>query len=73
MSLFSRFRRSADADTTPAPLETTTPEPQPAAASIEPGWYPTADGEHMRWHDGEGWTRQVYAISDSRIATSVAA
>lgn len=23
------------------------------------GWYPTADGQWQRWHDGTGWTRKV--------------
>lgn len=31
----------------------------PAVASIAPGWYPTADGAHVRWHDGTGWTEHT--------------
>lgn len=32
--------------------------PAPAAA-VSPGWYPTADGAYLRYHDGTDWTEHV--------------
>jgi hypothetical protein len=36
----------------------------PVAATTQPGWYPTADGAHVRWHDGVSWTEHVAPKSD---------
>lgn len=46
-----------DAGHTPA----SAPDPvlAPSEPAIPPGWYPTADGRHDRWHDGTAWTPHV--------------
>jgi hypothetical protein len=31
----------------------------PVTATTQPGWYPTADGAYVRWHDGVRWTEHV--------------
>ncbi len=31
----------------------------PVTATTQPGWYPTADGAYVRWHDGVRWTDHV--------------
>lgn len=43
----------------PAPVA---PPVAPAAPSIAPGWYPTADGAHVRWHDGNDWTAHTQPV-----------
>jgi hypothetical protein len=31
----------------------------PVTTTTQPGWYPTADGAYVRWHDGVRWTDHV--------------
>lgn len=35
------------------------PTPDGAPESVTPGWYPTADGQWLRYHDGLQWTEHA--------------
>ena len=41
----------------------------PVTATTQPGWYPTADGAYVRWHDGTQWTDHVAPKSPATGAT----
>jgi hypothetical protein len=39
--------------------------PEPTPPSIPAGWYPTADGTRLRWHDGTQWTAHTRVVTPS--------
>lgn len=41
------------------PSDALPPPPADADGSVRPGWYPTEDGLHERWHNGMGWSDTV--------------
>lgn len=43
----------------PVPVDSEPTVPATTPQRIEPGWYPTADGSHLRWHDGTNWTEHT--------------
>lgn len=72
---FTPFDLSSDSES--APVATTgratgdsagdtedRPEPDVRPA-VQPGWYPTADGRHVRWYDGSAWTDHVQPMPPS--------
>lgn len=50
-------RRRAD-----VPVDSAPQAVAQAPSRVEPGWYPTADGAHLRWHDGIQWTEHTHPV-----------
>lgn len=48
-------RRRAD-----VPVDSPSTVEAASAPRVEPGWYPTADGQTLRWHDGTNWTEHTH-------------